>query len=542
MEMENNAQYMEGGIEDAFVTPALKYDFIYQYMTTTDWKYLAQIPGYKQPAYNLKRVWLGVANGFVPEWHFSFVPTKLGNTIVSAINRKIFSGRMLYEAEDNSTEKRVDDAQKWLVNNYLDEINPNFENEIERLNWFSMASGASLLVANINANGNILFDALREDKYLPTFSCGELVSVRIYKTIYNSIDSTEQNASKGEYVLEDYRYKRKGQAYSILRVFEKSNGDINSIVDTHPTGLDYNDMPEQVARAIYAKIGNRLNKVVKLPFKGGRDLGVRLLEQGSHSAYFDMPGYRDSILAPALELLFEYDRSYTTMVNDIAMGRGQVLVPDEQNFSLVGAQPTNSTMAQIASMISQQNMLNNKTVRKIPSANPESQKPEIVQFDMRVEQHLSSLKGQRACIFNAIGINPGAIDPTIDESGHAKTATEVIADEQNLVTFVQNKRRPILKVIDWAIGLVINHYFNEFENCGQLIHAKFTTGDLQNAMLISQMVVSEVMAGVRSKESAVKKLNGNDNKTDLDNELEKIKEQDGNAPFVDDETANPFFG
>lgn len=531
MELENTAQFMTGEIEDAFVAPALKFDFIYQYNTTTDWKYLAQIPSFRQPAYNLKRVWLGVANGFLPEWHHSFIPTKIGNTVVSAVNRKIFSGQMLFEAEDSATDKMVKNKHDWFVNTYLDEINPNYERELQRLNWFSMASGASLLVGRVNANGNLTFEALREDKYLPTFSGGELMSVRMYRGVYATTDS-KQTAS-GEYVLEDYRYKKQGQAFSILRVFEKSNGDLNSIVDTNPSGLTYEDMPEEVARAVWAKCGNRLNKATRLPFKGGKDLGVRLLEQGGHSAYFDMPGYHDSILAPALEMLFEYDRSYTTMVNDIAMGRGQVLVPDGMNYDLVAKQGD----PMLAALISQQNMLNTKQVRKIPSANPENQKPEIVQFDMRVEQHLSSLKGQRACIFNAIGINPGAIDPTIDESGHAKTATEVIADEQNLVTFVADKRKPIVKVSDWAISLVLEHYFKDLANCGQLIHTKFTNGDLSNRLLVSQMNVAEVAAGIRSKESAVKNINPSANKTEIDNEMQALNEQGGNAPFVDDESA-----
>lgn len=101
-DIENAAMYMEGGVDDAYIPPALKFDFIYQYMTNVDWKYLAQIPSYKQPAYQLKRLWLLTANGYVPEWHCSFIPTKLGNSIVTNINRKVFSGVLLYERNKNA--------------------------------------------------------------------------------------------------------------------------------------------------------------------------------------------------------------------------------------------------------------------------------------------------------------------------------------------------------------------------------------------------------------------------------------------------------
>ena len=534
--LENSAQFIEGGVEDAFVPPALKFDFIYQYMTNVDWKYLAQIPSYKQPAYQLKRLWLLIANGFVPEWHASFIPTKLGNTIINTINNKIFSGQLLFEAEDKLSEDEIEDKRKWLINTYLDEKNPEFEDQLERLSWNAMASGASAFVAKVDRDGNLYFSAYREDKYLPTFVDNRLDSIRLFSSVYNSIDSgsiLQGEAAADMYVLEDYRYKSNGKAYSILRVFQQGNGEINSIVDTNPVGLTYDDMPEKVAKAINRKIGNRLNKPVELHFGDRCPLGVKILNNTKSSAYFDMPGYSDSILAPAVEQLFEYDRSYTTMINDIALGRGQVLIPDSMDAQLSQLYQGNSAMAQLASALSRQNMLNNKVYRKIPVANPENIKPEPIQFDMRIEQHLQSLKGQRICIFNAIGINPGSIDPTIDESGHAKTATEVIADEQNLITFVQQKRKGIVKVADWAIGVVLYHYFGEKEN---KIHMKFTNGNLSNALLVSQMAVSEFAAGIRSKESAVAKINANDGKSDIDKEVQKIEESNGGLGFADNES------
>ena len=111
-ELDNNAQFMQGGIDDAFIPPALKFDFIYQYMTNVDWKYLAQIPSYKQPAYMLKRLWLLLANGFVPEWHNTFIPTKLANTTLNTINRKIFSGALHYELGDDLLDMLGEDIEK----------------------------------------------------------------------------------------------------------------------------------------------------------------------------------------------------------------------------------------------------------------------------------------------------------------------------------------------------------------------------------------------------------------------------------------------
>lgn len=526
--LENSAQFMEGSLDDAFVPPSLKFDFIYQYMTNVDWKYLAQIPSYKQPAYQLKRLWLLLANGYVPEWHGSFIPTKLGNTIINTINRKIFSGQLLFEIGESNFEERVEKNRKWLVNTYLDEMFPHYEDQLKKLNWFAMASGAAAFVAKINRDGNLYFEAYREDKYLPTFIGGELDSIRLFSSLYNSIDGgsiSKGNAESDVYVLEDFRYKANRKSYSVLRVFRQGSGEINSIIDTNIEGLKYEDMPENVAKAINNKIGTRLNKPVELHFGGANTLGVKILDNTESSAYFDMPGYSDSILAPAVEQLFEYDRSYTTMINDVALGRGQVLLPDTMDINLAQMYQSNSAMAQLATALSNQNMLNNKIYRKIPVANPESIKPEPIQFDMRIEQHLQSLKGQRICIFNAIGINPGSIDPTVTESGHARTATEVIADEQNLITFVQDKRKNIVKVSDWAIGLILKYYFGMKDN---RVRTKFTSGNLSNALLISQMTVNEYNAGLRSVTSAVAKLNANDGKTDIDKEVEAIKQNEKN--------------
>lgn len=537
-ELDNNAQFMQGGIDDAFIPPALKFDFIYQYMTNVDWKYLAQIPSYKQPAYMLKRLWLLLANGFVPEWHNTFIPTKLANTTLNTINRKIFSGALHYELGDDLYDESVDQKRRWFINDYLKTINPTFESEDEKASWYTMASGASASVAKIEKNGNLYFSTYREDKYLPTFVGGHLESVRLFSAEYSSIDG--QGAATGQtaadvYCLEDYRFYHKGKPYSILRAFVQGSGDLNSIVNEMPIGLTYEQMPEAVAKAIFRKIGNRLNRAVELPFS---NLGVYILNQTSMSAYFDLPNYSDSILAPAVEQLFEYDRSYTTMINDIALGRGQVLIPDTMDLNL--AQRTgDSTMAIFAAHLSQQNMLNSKVFRKVPCANPESIKPEHIQFEMRIEQHLASLKGQRANIFNAIGINPGSIDPTIDESGHAKTATEAVIDEQNIISFVSAQRKKVSALIDWQIAEVLKYYFG-IKDSG--VHVKFTNGNLQNSLLTSQMTIQEYAAGIRSRQSAVAKLNANDSKADIDKEIERIKEDGGGADFVDNEQNGGLFG
>lgn len=515
-DIENAAMYMEGGVDDAYIPPALKFDFIYQYMTNVDWKYLAQIPSYKQPAYQLKRLWLLTANGYVPEWHCSFIPTKLGNSIVTNINRKVFSGVLLYERDKNAGVE-TEEQRKWFIDNYVGNDEVGFEDELERLSWNAMASGASIFVAKKHRNGNLYFDAYREDKYLPTFVGKQLRSVRLYSSEYNSLDGKD---NPDIYVLEDYRFIYKGRAYSRLRAFRKGSGEINSIVDNDPNALTYEQMPPEVARAIKSKVGDRLNKVCPLPFKNGTSLGVKVLNNTKQSSYFDMPGYSDSILAPVIEQLFEYDRTYTTMINDIALGRGQVLIPDTMDVDLSRVGGGSNSMAMLAAALSQQNMLSSKVFRRVPVSNPESIKPESVQFEMRIQEHLESLRGQRINIFNGIGINPGALDPTLAEQGPQKTATQVQADEQNLVTFVQDKRKALSAVMNWAVDLVFDYYFN-VKDCS--IHPKFSSGNLSNALLVSQMAVDELNAGARSLESAVEKINPNASKEEIEKEVESIR-------------------
>lgn len=533
-EIDNTAVYMDGGADDAFIPPALKFDFIYQYMTNVDWKYLAQIPSYKQPAYQLKRLWLLASNGYVPEWHYNFIPTKLGNSIITNINRKVFSGVLMYERDKNAGAE-TEEQRKWFVDTYVGNDDIGFEDALERLSWNAMASGASALVAKKHRNGNLYFDAYREDKYLPTFIGRQLRSIRLYSAEYNSLDG------KGDadiYALEDYRFMHKGKAYSKLRVYRKGNGEINSIVDNDDSALTYEQMPSEVARAIKSKIGDRLNKVCPLPFKNGTSLGVKLLNNTKQSAYFDMPGYSDSILAPVIEQLFEYDRSYTTMINDIALGRGQVLVPDTMDVGLPQLGRGDSTMAQLAAALSQQNMLNSKTFRKVPVSNPESIKPDSIQFEMRVQEHLESLRGQRINIFNGIGINPGALDPTLAEQGPQKTATQVQADEQNLVTFVQDKRKALDYVMNWAVDLVFDYYFN-IKDCS--IHPKFSSGNLSNALLVSQMAVDELNAKARSLESTVEKINPNASKEEIEKEVQRIR-SDNTAMGMPDDGSSYFGG
>lgn len=515
MAEHNNAQIMEGGIDDAFITPALKFDFIYNYMSSVDWKYFSKIPGNKQAAYRLKRIWLLLANGYVPEWHNNFITTKIGNTIVTAINRKVFSGAILYEA-DNAAKTETTEAQlQWFLKNYINSFESHYEDDLEKLSLFSLSSGAAAFVAKKKRNGNIYFDTYREDKYFPVFSGNKLVSVRLYS---NAFIGTEPRS--GQYILEDYRYyDRNGRACSKLRVFQ-NGADTNSIA-SGSSFLKYGDMPATVARAVKELCGNRLNKVSYLPFFGGRSLGVAILNNTYGSAYFDFPGFSDSCLAPAVEQIFEYDRTYTTMVNDIALGRGQVLLPDSMDLGL-SAIKGDDTAAQIAALISQQNMLNTKVFRKYPSVNPEQEKPDKVQFEMRISEHMESLRGQRINIFNAVGVNPSSIDPTVSESGHQKTATEVMGDEQNLITFIQGKRKKIERINNWAIDLIMDYYFGVKDSP---IKSKFTAGNLANTLIKSDIAIKEYAAGARSLESTVQRINEEDSIASINNEVQRIKDE-----------------
>lgn len=531
-DIDNTAQFMDGSIEDALVPPSLKFDFIYGYMTNVDWKYLAQIPSYKQPAYQLKRLWLCTANGFVPEWHSNFISTKLGNALISNINRKIFSGSLLFERDKNAGES-TDQQREWFTDKYIEDDEVDFEGSFIRASWNRMASGDTYLVAKKARNGKLYFDAYREDKVLPTFAGRKLRSIRLYSMEYNSLDG---KSCSDIYCLEDYRFFHKGKAYGIIRAFKKDNGELNSIVNNSVSGLRYENMPEEVARAIREKVGDRLNKVCPLPFFGGTSLGVAHIRNTSQSAYFDMPNYSDSILAPVVEQIFEYDRTYTTMINDIALGRGQVLIPDTMDLGLAGL-PHDSALSQIAAAISQQNMLNSKVFRRVPVANPESIKPESIQFAMRIEEHLASLRGQRINICNNIGINPGALDPTLTESGPQKTAVQVMTDEQNLVTFVEDKRKGLLKAMQWATDLVMAYYFG-IKDCG--VHPKFSTGNLTNAIQLSQMVRDEYTQGIRSLEDAVQKINPNASKDEVEAEVEKIRAERTTSGFPD--AGQNYFG
>ena len=524
-DIDNTAQFMEGAIDDAFVPPSLKFDFIYGYMTNVDWKYLAQIPSFKQPAYHLKRTWLCAANGFVPEWHYNFISTKLGNALISNINRKIFSGSIQYERDKNAGEV-TDQQREWFAEKYIEDDEVDFEGAFSRASWNRMASGDAYLVAKKNRNGKLYFDAYREDKVLPTFAGRKLQSIRLYSMEFNSLDG---QGVPDIYCLEDYRFFHNNRAYSIIRAFRKDNGELNSIVNNSVSGLCYEDMPEEVAKSIREKVGDRLNKVCPLPFFGGTSLGVAHLRNTTQSAYFDMPNYSDSILAPVLEQLFEYDRTYTTMINDIALGRGQVLIPDTMDLGLSGISH-DSNLSLIAAAISQQNTLNSKVFRKVPVSNPESIKPNSIQFEMRIEEHLASLRGQRINICNNIGINPGALDPTLAESGPQKTAVQVMTDEQNLVTFVEEKRKGLLKAMQWAADLVMAYYFGTKDSG---LHPKFSTGNLTNAIQLSQMVRDEYTAGIRSLDDAVQRINPNASKDEVEAEVDKIRKERTTSDFPD---------
>ncbi|MDR3216114.1 MAG: phage portal protein [Clostridiaceae bacterium] len=508
----------ENTIEDAYDQPSFKFDFIYQNMPSVDFAYMRHINGTLRSAYELKRTWLLAANGYVPEWHSSYIPTKLANSAISQINRKIFSGGLL--AAKNTADGDADKLA-WLRNEFLENICPDFSDKMRRLSWFALASGAAALAVNIGQDGNIMLDAVREDKYFPIFVNGKLKGIRMFKQVYGDVSDKSENTA---YFLEDYRYfDANGKAYSKLRVFG-SRTVISGYAEPGGEDLQYRDLPETVAAMLGSELGRRLGKSVAIPFGGGCDLGVRILNNTEFSSYYDISGYGDSIIAPVLELLFEYDKLFTTMSNDIALGRGMVLIPDGMSSMGMGTKKggylSDETGDAGGKYQRPWNMfLNSKIFKKWRSLRPEEQKPDSIQFAMRIEEHKSGLRELRSEIYNGMGVNPAAIDPSLDDRTAAKTATQVMAEEQNLLTFIEAKREKIARVANWVIDIVLEFYFKMKTND---IYVKFSNSGIANKLFLSQMAVQEYKSGIRSRKKAVEMINSDSAQTAIDEEIEQI--------------------
>ena len=159
-----------------------------------------------------------------------------------------------------------------------------------------------------------------------------------------------------------------------------------------------------------------------------------------------MPGYADSSLMTALDVLYAIDFDYTQAQVDMYMGKSRALIPKQYGggnavINVNGRQGTVADGVSFSEAISQP-ALKDIFYTEIFTANGEPVKPTFLQPELRGEQHKFIRDSYLELLASKVGLSSSTLANHL-QYNHDKTATQV-EDEQTTTEKTVNQKRALI--------------------------------------------------------------------------------------------------
>lgn len=474
---------------------------LFQWVNNQD--FYSLIPAPYHPFYNnWVRTWLYWYDGYVPWIHGGaqgILSTGIGTMIVNRVADSVFGGNLMFsnsrkpkirvQKEDG---KSVGAALDFITNNWTKAV--DFRTRIKRAIRYAFAGGFSLLKLNCTG-GELWMDALRADRFFcDVDGRGELRKVVAISSVYEKA-TPNKNETRPRYVLcEERRYEKIGLFAQEIPVVEykiyETSSPINyfSITDNC---MRWEDLPKEVKQAFKREYDGRLNEPKAL--NGFNDLGCYLVRGSEDVSNVPQIGLGESLLAHIMTYLYEYDFYNTCFNTDMYLARGRVLVPKGMQGPRAIAQ-ANSVMNNFGTV--QNAGLDSFLYTKVESSNPDAQKPEAIQFELRATEWKEARNLLLESIATSIGISTSTLASYLND-GSNRTAREVSAEESSTTLFVENARRRFEYPINSLLKSVLRFY-------GYIddVEVRWSRAGMTNVTVLVDTLTKAVQGGLISQEAA----------------------------------------
>jgi hypothetical protein len=463
---------------------------------------------------NWVKFWLQWADGFVPFIHggqYGLLSTGIGTNIVDLVTDKVVGSGLMYKnarkpqaIKLNNEGKPVGEALDFFTGEF--ELKSDFANKVKQAIKYAYAGGFSILKLNVN-DGNLWVDSLRADRfYLDITQSGKIRRCISVLSFYN--DMTADNTQGKKYGLVEERYYAKiGMFSTEIPVIEykiyDSSVQIQYFDSIKTNYIAWEQLPGNVRKAFKEEYGNiKLNKPQAL--NGFTDLGVYLFKGSSDISNVPQIALGESILANITTYLYEYDHCNTAFNTDIYLAKGRVLLPKYMQK----ANSNNGSASGFDDFI----------FTKMESANPEEQKPEPVQFNLRSSEWKETRNYILECIASGIKVSASSLATHL-QGGSMRTAREVSAEEDATTLFVENARMRFTPVINKAIAQVLRFYGFIDD-----VEVRWSRAGMTNQTVLVETLTKAVQGGLISPQKAHALFNFDDDEEQQLEDFKKVEE------------------
>ena len=456
-------------------------------------------------------------DGYVPYFHnekSGIFATRLAYTILNKLSKKIVNNKLLFNDDGVQGDYEIEVDGKSL--NSYEFIEHLFKkdrllNKLTQTVEWSMVGGDAIIKID-SADGELTSTPLRKDQYFySTNFRNEIdeISMLIY-TYHKMAKQDNQNAQNTYYyLLEERRFNEDNEPEYRMSIKMGTGVFGNTTnVDMEPETVPFERLPRDISHKFKRDFPNvMLGEWSKLPFKDS--LGVFLFKNTEKVSFLPSLPFGESELSNLIHLLMTYDYYYTMVNTNLYTARDKVIMPQ-------GIQPATGYGNQYANHLEG---FDSYVITMQPYADPETQKPIALQFDLR------DWKTTRDNILQSVAMSMGVSTRDIMSdaapASEKPTAREIGSEEWQTTSFIETKQNMIKPIIDEMIRLFLEFY--NFKN--ETVTVKFSKAGLTNLNNLTTIATVMKQNGLMSTKMALQMFHTDLDNKSIENEVNLIREE-----------------
>lgn len=417
------------------------------------------------------------SRGFVPMLHRSdFFSTGMGYTVCEIFSRECTSGGFRIESVDKNLQKFM---EQWAKND-------NFTEDLAQLFFDTNAGGNALLVLT-PVNGDAYASVYPINRCF--FQIGRNGKVS-KATLLNRF-----TAGETAYYAKETRLYLNGKAYYRVRL-----GKGTLVVSPTWNSSSYKEVPEEVQAQWEFNYGDiKPETWYELPFSS---IGVyNVPNKPLAAAVADLPGYSDSTLYTALDVLYSIDYNYTQGQVDMYFGKSRALVPKQMQSGAINTGFSSQTQigengqriigTHVADGLSfgeaiQSVPLDDQFYTEVRTGGVDGKpiQPTLLQPDLRGEAHKYIRDADLELLASKVGLSSSTLANHLTNNKQ-KTNDEINAEQDTTTSSVSMKRTLATTPINDLLADVAKFY--GFSSTAEIVWGKTNVNSAgQNRQLLEE--------------------------------------------------------
>lgn len=417
------------------------------------------------------------SRGFVPMLHRSdFFSTGMGYTVCEIFSRECTSGGFRIESVDKNLQKFM---EQWAKND-------NFTEDLAQLFFDTNAGGNALLVLT-PVNGDAYASVYPINRCF--FQIGRNGKVS-KATLLNRF-----TAGETAYYAKETRLYLNGKAYYRVRL-----GKGTLVVSPTWNSSSYKEVPEEVQAQWEFNYGDiKPETWYELPFAS---IGVyNVPNKPLAAAVADLPGYSDSTLYTALDVLYSIDYNYTQGQVDMYFGKSRALVPKQMQSGAINTGFASQTQVgengqRVIGVHVADGLTFGETIQSVPlddqfytevrtgGVDGKPIQPTLLQPDLRGEAHKYIRDADLELLASKVGLSSSTLANHLTNNKQ-KTNDEINAEQDTTTSSVSMKRTLATTPINDLLADVAKFY--GFSSTAEIVWGKTNVNSAgQNRQLLEE--------------------------------------------------------